>query len=424
MMLTCPACDARYAINADRLEGRTVKTRCKRCGERFRVSPAVESGEVYPPGPGAGSDPAQKTALVRRVEDRRAGAADLFAGLASAGAEESVATSAPPNTLFTGQRNESSVLFSLATLAKTAPAPAATVTETSSLIDLRALSAAMAKGEARPSGADDIVNLGGGGAFAFASPLGAPVVPVQSQETELPRNRKMPIMIGATALAVVAIVGVATFASARAISNAAGVSSQGPASAMTTVAPTVANAPTSAGVLAEPSAPTALLAPAASSAASAPSSPARSPTRTTDARQIASPVSSLATGGTTSASAKCCPGESESDTVCHMRLSVGAPCGAEPSTSTSTKSAPPFDRPSAARGLAISVANCKRADGPTGAGHVKVTFQPSGLVSAVDVEAPFAGTAAGACIAQRYRGVSVPAFSGGALTVGKGFALE
>lgn len=423
MMLTCPACDARYAINAERLEGRTVKIRCKRCGERFRVSPAVESGEVYPPGPGAGSDPAQqKTAMVRRVEDRRAGAADLFAGLASAGAE-SVATSAPPNTLFTGQRNESSVLFSLATLAKTAPAPAATVTDTSSLIDLRALSAAMAKAEARPSRADDIVNLGGGGAFAFASPLAAPVVPVQSQEPELARNRKMPIMIGATALAVVAIVGAATFASARAISSAAGVSSQGPASAMTTVA----NAPTTAVVPAEPSAPPALLAPALlapapSSAASAASSTARSPTRTTDGRQIASPVSSVATGSTTSASAKCCPGES--DTVCHMRLSVGAPCGGEPSTSSSTKSAPPFDRPSAGRALAISVANCKRTDGPTGAGHVKVTFQPSGLVSAVEVEAPFAGTAAGACIAQRYRGVSVPAFSGGALTVGKGFALE
>jgi len=87
-------------------------------------------------------------------------------------------------------------------------------------------------------------------------------------------------------------------------------------------------------------------------------------------------------------------------------------------------SASPFDRPAAARALGISVASCKRADGPTGAGHVKVTFQPTGSVSAVDVGAPYAGTATGTCIAQRYRAASVPAFSGGPLSVGKSFMIE
>jgi hypothetical protein len=106
-----------------------------------------------------------------------------------------------------------------------------------------------------------------------------------------------------------------------------------------------------------------------------------------------------------------------------MRLSVGAACGEAPSDTT-TKTAPAFDRPAAIRALGVSVASCKRDDGPTGSGHVRVTFQPSGSVSAVDVDAPFAGTAGGACVAQRYRGVSVPAFSGGALTVGKTFVIQ
>jgi hypothetical protein len=106
-----------------------------------------------------------------------------------------------------------------------------------------------------------------------------------------------------------------------------------------------------------------------------------------------------------------------------MRVAAGAACSAEQPASTVT-SAAPFDRAAAARALGINVSSCKRADGPTGAGHVKVTFQPSGSVSAVDVEAPYAGTATGACVAQRYRAASVPAFAGGPLSVGKTFAIE
>ena len=107
-----------------------------------------------------------------------------------------------------------------------------------------------------------------------------------------------------------------------------------------------------------------------------------------------------------------------------MRISVGAPCGGERSTSTTT-TAPPFDRAAATRALAIDLTSCKRAGGPTGTGHVRVTFQPNGTVSAVDVDAaPFANTPTGGCVAQRYRSVSVPAFSGAALTVGKGFAID
>ena len=54
MTLTCPGCDAKYTITDERLHGRRVKVRCKRCGAMF---PA------------------------------RARDADLFAGLATAGGE-------------------------------------------------------------------------------------------------------------------------------------------------------------------------------------------------------------------------------------------------------------------------------------------------------------------------------------------------
>ncbi len=377
MKLVCPCCGTRYSIDPERLEGRTARIRCKRCGESFRVS-----GEV--------SDPA-RAAAVRPLEDRRA-----------------------------GERNESSVLFSLAMLSKTAPAAVPQVTESSSLIDLRALTSAMAKADSPTSQAADIVNLSGGGAFAsgFASPLAAPSIPVDAPTTEATRTRTSPVMVAAIAFAAVALVGAVTFASTRAMPTARlGGKGVAPVTAAASPAVTAETNPEPSAVAPEP--PTSPVAPASSTAAP----PART-TRTTESRPVPSSSSaSVATPTTPVTPAKCCPGESE--TVCQMRLSVGAACGADRTTSSSTiTSAPPFDRPSAARALGVSVATCKRAGGPTGAGHVRVTFQPSGAVSAVDVEPPFAGTPTGACIAQRYRSASVPAFSGGALTVGKGFAIE
>lgn len=355
----------------------------------------------------------------RRSERRRARDADLFAVPA---ASEGAATSVPSHaTPLTGERNESSVLFSLATLAKQAPAPAATtVTESSSLIDIRALVSATAasKGEASTQRADDIMNLSGGGAFAplFAPPATWPdgdAAHAMVDGGAPGRRHRMPLVIGASAFAVVVVAGVAAIASARASSSAPAVTA---ASAVVALG-TPANVPSSAAP--EPSPRPVAAASEASPAPPAPLGPASRPTaRASDTRPAATQAPAVTA---TSATPRCCPGES--DIACHMRLSAGAACSAEPSGSKVT-SAQPFDRPTAARALGINVASCKRGDGPTGPGHVKVTFQPSGSVSAVDVEAPYAGTATGACVAQRYRGVSVPAFAGGPLTVGKGFAIE
>jgi hypothetical protein len=379
-----------------------VRVRCKRCGESFPVDSTQQSEEVY----------------ARQSERRRGRDADLFAGVASAGAE-------CPSTPLTGERNESSVLFSLAALSKQAPAPpAAKVTESSALIDIRALVSATPRRDAAASRADDIMNLSAGGAYTQL--FAPPVTYAPADNDEVPHRSQRPIVIAATALVVVALLGVAAFIGVRSRSTAA------VATAVTAASTTSASAdvPSFAGT-----APSDTVAVATSDAPPAPSAPpaAVTPARTSTPSSIATPARSaphadstartgtqVATASTATVATRCCPGESEM--ACHMRLSAGAACGAEPPGSAVTP--PPFDRLAASRALGINVTSCKRGEGPTGPGHVKVTFQPGGSVSAVDVDAPYAGTATGACVAQRYRGASVPPFAGGPLSVGKTFVIQ
>ena len=89
-------------------------------------------------------------------------------------------------------------------------------------------------------------------------------------------------------------------------------------------------------------------------------------------------------------------------------------------------SAVPFDRRAAAEALgAVDVSGCERSDGPTGAGHVSVTFALDGSVSVVVVDQPpFAGTAVGACVESLFRNVHIPAFVGGPVKVGKSFVVD
>lgn len=84
-----------------------------------------------------------------------------------------------------------------------------------------------------------------------------------------------------------------------------------------------------------------------------------------------------------------------------------------------------FDRGAAAASLGgVNVASCKKPDGPTGSGHITVTFAPSGSVSSAVVDGgSFPGTPVGGCIAGKYRGARVPAFGGSPVKVGKSFSL-
>jgi hypothetical protein len=87
---------------------------------------------------------------------------------------------------------------------------------------------------------------------------------------------------------------------------------------------------------------------------------------------------------------------------------------------------PVFDRPAAAVALgAISLLPCKQSKGPSGDGHVIVTFAPTGEAMDVKVDrAPYKDTAVGRCIAQQYKRAHVPRFAGAPVTVGKTFHLD
>lgn len=95
----------------------------------------------------------------------------------------------------------------------------------------------------------------------------------------------------------------------------------------------------------------------------------------------------------------------------------------EPKTAEPVKGGDaPFDRgaaSSAMNGAAGSAKGCKKADGPTGSAKVSVTFAPSGKATQATVGAPFAGTSVGSCIAGAFKGLSIPPFSGAAVTVSK-----
>jgi hypothetical protein len=73
----------------------------------------------------------------------------------------------------------------------------------------------------------------------------------------------------------------------------------------------------------------------------------------------------------------------------------------------------------------VDVQSCKTVDGPTGVGHVTVTFAPSGeAVSVVQDVPPFKGTAVGECVSSRFLGVRVLPFTGGSVKLGKSFVIN
>jgi hypothetical protein len=86
----------------------------------------------------------------------------------------------------------------------------------------------------------------------------------------------------------------------------------------------------------------------------------------------------------------------------------------------------PFDRGAAQTALeAVNVASCARPGGPTGPGRVALAFAVDGRVTSVRVDgAPYEGTLVGDCVAERFRGVRIPAFEGTPIAVIKRFRVE
>ncbi len=357
----------------------------------------------------------------RRAGGRAAGV-DLFGGVAQAGGEADVVTSAPAKIpqaheleqKATGARNENSVLFSLSAMTSKStsdPPPRAHGDEASGLIDIRQLSAQIGIEDKKQSRVDDIMNLTGGGAFSptlMAPTLSAPAFDAYSPDSVAggglgpAQSRSKGVILlalGASACVVVAAVGGAYFwmrgrqsTSDKEVAAATAPTDQAPAP--------VASAPTP---------PT--------ESTGAPAAPAMGASASAAAAVVASPESSAKAPAPETKTATNTPAAKEptSAPASHAAAAPAVEAG-------------PFNMGEARARLgaaAAAAAGCKKANGPTGTGRVVVLFAPSGGTQSATVSGPpFEGTPTGACVAARFRGVHVPAFSGSPFSVSKSFTIN
>ncbi|MGD0675665.1 MAG: zinc-ribbon domain-containing protein [Polyangiaceae bacterium] len=359
----------------------------------------------------------------------RAPAADLFSGVAKAGGDEDVMTSAPAKMpaphedaqRLTGARNENSVLFSLPTMTgKSNRPPPPPDSEASGLIDIRQLSAQIATGDVeskrRNSRVDDIMNLSGGGAFSptlTAPALAPPTVETTSDAPGLGNllpafksRRLIALAVGAGALVVLAAVG-------GAVAMMHGKADEVAARDKPRSSPSAAEMTPTQGTA------------GANPLAAAPSPPGETPSAT---------VRGVAAAPAQPAPAE--PPEARPEARPEVREGKPAALAGGPSRGTSApsphgaaaESDQPFNMGEARARLAAvagAVQSCKKPSGPTGTGRVIVVFGPSGAVQSASIEGePFAGTATGGCVAAHFRAVRVPAFGGSPFSVKKSFSIN
>jgi hypothetical protein len=167
-----------------------------------------------------------------------------------------------------------------------------------------------------------------------------------------------------------------------------------------------------------PSAPISALPP--SPAAAPPPSPAKLPTSSTT---VAQPGAETATGSDPVATA---PDQGATPGAGFAELFAA---GARKAESKGASVAPTarFDAAATKAPLAHAASDaqaCKQSGGPTGKVTVVVTFDPNGKVSSATItEAPFAGTATGACISSALKRAAIAPFSGLPGTVSKTFSI-
>jgi predicted Zn finger-like uncharacterized protein len=362
MKLSCPSCQARYVIADEKVQGRVVKIRCRRCGA---------------------------IVVAREAAPQDAGALATVAALGSGRP---------------GERNEQSVLFSLAALGRaSAPAGAASAsTEASALIDLQLLSRARPRPPERPEPSDAVAYLGCGG--VFGSPL-LRVEPDVASHVVAPRERGRRAW-PAVALVLVVAAGSVPWLRRASVPAAPAEATPSVSSAASSEAVTrgAAEADGGAARVAETK--------PSSTASDRPVTLAGSPPPVNRRAAVAPSASSRVV----ESASPCCAGETE--TACAMRRAVGIACGRPVRETAAT-----FDGAAVARVLgAVDLRRCGRADAPATAGHARVTLEPGGAVSDVVVDTPdLAGTATARCVEQALRPVRVPAFAGSAITVGKRF---
>ena len=102
-----------------------------------------------------------------------------------------------------------------------------------------------------------------------------------------------------------------------------------------------------------------------------------------------------------------------------------APVRAPDPNPLAPRSTASFDRQAAAVVLGqLNYQVCAQPGGPSGPGHVTVTFDPSGVAASTSVDSPpFAGTSTGACIAAAFGTARIPPFGGAPVRIGKSFIL-
>lgn len=424
------------------------------------------SGALFAGGGGGGALEQHAPAAARRAGGRAAGA-DLFGNVEKAGGEDDVMTSAgaaaaaaaAADEKLTGQRNENSVLFSLSALTDKkeeaggrggggGSSAASTANRTtaagdgSGLIDIRALSANMDAGDVKRKDTnarvDDIMNLSGGGAFgaALAAPILAPppLEPVDLGVTPQaePKQSKTLIFAILGGCAFIAVAIVAAVALTRGPTPSSESTSKGTTSA---TAPTTEPAPGSSVAAVDPNAAATGATPVAGDTPAAPGTghnttkPGVNPAPKAAGNPgaaAAKPADHGAVAATPAAPAEAAPKAPEKPQGFGDALAAAAGKKADAPAAPAPASGAPFDRGAAAAALGgVNVASCKKPDGPSGSGHVTVTFGPDGSVqTAIVDQGPFPGTPVGGCIAGKYRGAHVPPFGGAPVRVGKSFTIN
>lgn len=459
MKIVCGACSSKYSIPDEKVAGRSVKIRCKKCGEAIVVrgdsQPAsvaagawhvVVDGEQR--GPLAPAEigsmiasgtigwdayvwreglaewkPAQEVQeLVAAIMGEpapaaRGAGADLFAT-----ESESAFAAGPRADAMTGARNESSVLFSLANLsalgssgqksstpASTSASPRAMASgEGSGLIDIRALASATGLGAStssapRPAAkVDDLLGLGAP-PLSLGSALAPPVLIAPKPET----SRSGSVLVFAAAIIAVGLLGGASalaYVSVGQNDRAAPIA-QPPAPIV--AAPLVVSPP-------ETPAPVLVATVETSAPIAETPRPIASPRPTT---RRPTPVAETPTPPTPPVTTR--PTTPRERTLEEMIEEVGHPRGepheqqaerVEHAPDPSLPAAPArTDVMSAMTRVTPAVTSC--GAGEHGIASVQITIQANGHVSNAVVGGAFAGTPVGSCIARAVRTATVPPFS-------------
>jgi outer membrane biosynthesis protein TonB len=303
------------------------------------------------------------------------------------------------------------------------PAPSAARSDpTSSKADLRSL---LGNNDSNGRGApppknklDDIMNLGGGGVYSPA--LMAPVLTAPSMDFSTvaadpvasdgkPKSKGLLFAIIGGVILIGGGVAFTMMGKGDATDKtSAGASATAPLAA----APTATDTPTTA----KAPDPVATAAPAPTpEAAPTVISPGQAAPKPEPAEHKATPKAAAAEPKAAPAEPKAAPAAPAAE---------AKPAPAAPAAGGSGD----FDRAAALSALssaATSAQSCRKADGPTGAGRIAVTFANNGSATTANVEGPpFAGTPVGGCVAARFRGAHVPPFGGAPVTVHKSFNIN